>query len=132
MSAASVTARRAQGTWYVVTGVWPILSFRTFEAVVGPKPDRFQTQATGLVFVAVGLALQPWRNDPYPDTSGQDVALSGTARLLAVATAGLTAAIELAYRRKVRPVFLADAALETVFAAAALAGTRLHVTAEDT
>ncbi len=118
MAGAAELARRAQGAYYLVTGVWPVLSFRTFTAVVGPKPDRFQTQAAGWMFVAVGLALQPWSPGRYPARSRAP--LCASPRLLAASSSALAAAIELAYRRDLRWVFTADAAVQLAFAGAAL------------
>ena len=118
MAGAAERARRVQGSYYLVTGLWPLLSFRTFTLVAGPKPDRFQTQAAGMVFAAAGLALQPWAAGRYPRRSPAQ--LTSSARLLAASAGALAAAIELAYRRELRWVYKADAAAQLAFAALAL------------
>jgi hypothetical protein len=112
----AVTARRLQGGWYVVNGIWPLLSMRSFEAVSGPKPDAFQTRTAGVLFLAAGVALQPWSRNPYP----ADGPLANSARLLAVATAAGTAAVVWAHARSVRWTLLAETAVEAAFAAAAV------------
>jgi hypothetical protein len=33
----ALSVARAQGNYDVVTGVWPLLSMRSFEAVLGPR-----------------------------------------------------------------------------------------------
>lgn len=33
--------RRGQAAYYIVTGPWPLLSLRSFEAVTGPKADEW-------------------------------------------------------------------------------------------
>ena len=47
----------AQGVFYVATGLWPIVHIRSFEAVTGPKHDRWLAQTTGGLIAAVGAAL---------------------------------------------------------------------------
>lgn len=97
------SAQVLQGGYYLVTGLWPLVHFRSFTALTGPKPDRFQTQATGALFAANGLALLAGE----PATRGM--------RLLAGGTAAAALAMELAYRRHLRRVFLLDAVLEGAF-----------------
>ena len=101
-------AQVLQGGYYLMTGLWPLAHFRSFTALSGPKPDRFQTQATGALFAATGLAL----------LTG-DCATRGL-RLLAGATAGSALAMEVAYRRYLPRVFLLDAVLQSAFLSAAL------------
>lgn len=97
-----------QGGYYLATGLWPLAHFRSFTALSGPKPDRFQTQATGALFAATGLALLAGG----PATRGL--------RLLSGATAGSALAMEVAYRRYLPRVFLLDAVLQSAFLAVAL------------
>jgi hypothetical protein len=110
----AVTARRLQGGWYVVNGIWPLLSMRSFEAVSGPKPDAFQTRTAAVLFLAAGLALQPWSDQPSTD---------GT-RILAAASAAGTAGVIWAHARSLRRPLLAESLLEAGFATAALRGRR--------
>ena len=99
--------RTAQGWYYLLGGLWPFLSWRTFTAVAGPKPDRFQTEVTAALFAATGLAL-----------------LVGDDRALAGLTAAAPLVLDLRYRRRIRPVFLADAALQGLFLATAIRSGR--------
>ncbi len=46
-----------QGAYYVLTGVWPLLSMRTFEAVTGPKVDRWLVKTVGALVTVMGGAL---------------------------------------------------------------------------
>lgn len=107
---AAERASRAQGPYYLLGGVWPLVHFRSFAAVAGPKPDVFQTQIAGALFGSIGATLllaprtQPW------------------VRALA-ATSGLACAlVDLRHVRRLRRVFLLDAALNGAFAVAALRG----------
>jgi hypothetical protein len=106
---------RMQGWYYGIGGLWPLLHFRSFEAVVGPKPDRFQTEVTAALFVAVGAALLAGRAEDHP---------SRPVRLLATSCAVGTAFVDWRHRRQLRPLFLAEAALEGLFVIGALSGRR--------
>ena len=46
-----------QGLYYVLTGVWPLISLRTFEAVTGPKTDDWLVQTVGVLAAVIGAAL---------------------------------------------------------------------------
>ena len=93
--AAATTVRRVQGAWYLATGVWPLLSLRTFSLVAGPKPDAFQTRTTGMTYAAAGVALRPWSKDEYDGSADP-------ARLLGLATSLGSAGIVLAHWRQLR------------------------------
>lgn len=113
--ALAVTTRRiiwAQAAYYVTTGLWPLLHLRSFAAVAGPKPDRFQTQTTGALFAAVGVAL--WSGDPQ----------SRATRVLAGSTAAAALGTELLHLRRLRKVFAAEACLEAMFLLAACLPSR--------
>jgi hypothetical protein len=47
----------AQGLFYVATGVWPIVHYRSFERVTGPKTDVWLVKTIGGLITAVGVAL---------------------------------------------------------------------------
>ncbi len=47
----------AQGIYYVITGIWPLLSIRTFEAVTGPKTDDWLVQTVGVLVAVIGVVL---------------------------------------------------------------------------
>jgi hypothetical protein len=94
-----------QGMFYLATGVWPLVSMRTFERVTGPKTDKWLVKTAGVLITAIGstLILAGARKHVSPET-----------RLLAIASAcGLTA-IDLIYvaKRRIAPVYLLDAAAE--------------------
>lgn len=46
-----------QGIYYLLTGIWPILSRSTFEKVTGPKVDFWLVRTTGALITATGAAL---------------------------------------------------------------------------
>lgn len=59
MTKASLTAvpALAQGTYFLTTGIWPVLSRRTFEAVTGPKTDFWLVRIMGGVLGTIGATL---------------------------------------------------------------------------
>jgi glyoxylase-like metal-dependent hydrolase (beta-lactamase superfamily II) len=94
-----------QGCFYVATGLWPLVSIQSFEAVTGPKAERWLVQTVGLELVIVGgaLAMAGWRR-----ASGPEI------RLLGMGSAAALAAIDLIFtaRGRISPVYLLDALVE--------------------
>jgi CBS domain containing-hemolysin-like protein len=104
-----------QGLYYLLTGIWPLLSIRTFQAATGRKTDNWTgresdhwlVNTVGVLVAAVGIALlvAAIRGRPIPETAA-----------LALASAvGLTA-IDVVYvaRRVIAPIYLLDATAEVV------------------
>lgn len=94
-----------QGVFYVATGIWPILSLRTFEAVTGPKADGWLVKTAGVLITAIGAGLT---------SAGLRGRVTPEMKLVAVgAAAGLTA-IDVVYvrRGRIAPVYLLDAVAE--------------------
>src|SRR5688572_1280353 len=69
-----------QGFYFLVTGVWPLVSIDTFQAVTGPKTDHLVTGREGdhwlvntvAVLVtadALVLLLATWRGRPSPEVA---------------------------------------------------------------
>lgn len=96
---------KAHGLFNIVGGLWPLLSMRTFEAVTGPKVDRWLVRTVAGLMVANGLAQ--WRAEPSPD------GLAG-ARRIGLGTAATLAAIDVTYAvpGRISRVYLVDAVLE--------------------
>jgi hypothetical protein len=46
-----------QTIYYFLTGIWPILSIRTFFAVTGPKNDVWLVKTVGAIVTAISLAF---------------------------------------------------------------------------
>lgn len=114
----STTLLWIHGLYYLLTGVWPLVSIHTFLLVTGPKTDHLMApeqaeidhwlvMTAGVLITAVALALltAAWRRSPSPE-----------AVVLALgAAAGLTA-IDVIYvtRGVIQPIYLGDAAVEVV------------------
>lgn len=106
----------AHGAFDFATGLWPLVSMRSFEAVTGPKPEGWLVKTAGVLIAGVGSVLT---------TAGVRNRVTPEIKMLAIATsAGLTL-IDLYYaglRRRISPVYLLDALVELgIIAAWALA-----------
>jgi hypothetical protein len=102
----AATPARIQAAYYVVTGVFPIVAPRLFEAVTGPKRELWLVKMVGLLTVAVGTALAA------PGAANEEVG-----RRLGVGAAASYLAVDVWYagvRRRIRPIYLADAVAEAI------------------
>lgn len=104
--------RRTQAAYYILTGLWPIFAMRSFELITGEKREDWLVKTVGALAAVIGLALAV-------DTrrSGRTPA----ADVLAIGSGAAFALVDLRYvgTGQLRPIYLADAALETIFAARA-------------
>jgi hypothetical protein len=109
----------SQGSYYLATGVWPLVSIETFQLVTGRKTDHLVTgdeadhwlvMTVGVLVssVAIALLLAAWRKCYHVEI----VALASASAI------GLTA-IDVVYviRQAIAPIYLVDAALEVLFIA---------------
>jgi hypothetical protein len=96
---------RVQGTFYAASGMWPLVCMKSFEAVTGPKADRWLVRTVSALLSVSGLAI--WR-------AGKRGRLTPDMAALAAGTAGVLAAIDIAYvaKGRIRRVYLLDAAVE--------------------
>ena len=99
-----------QGIYYVVSGTWPLIAYRSFEAITGRKREPWLVKMVGLLTVVVGGVLA---TDPIGRTR--------QARRLGVGSALAYAAVDVWYagvRRRISPVYLLDALFELTLVAA--------------
>jgi hypothetical protein len=108
----------AQGIGYIATGLWPILHMKSFEAVTGPKTDRWLVKTMGGLIAAVGVSLVVGHRRPSPGV-----------RALGVASAASLAAADVVYggTGRISRVYLADAIAEIALIAGWLASRRRAV-----
>jgi hypothetical protein len=106
----AVRLARLQAIFYVSTGVWPFVSMRTFEAVTGPKVDRWLVKTVGALVAVIGcaLALASRRRQLPPEIA-----------LVAAGSATALATIDTVYvaKRRISPVYLLDAVAELALVA---------------
>ena len=100
-----------QGAFYVATGVWPLLSIRTFEAVTGPKVDRWLVKTVGGLVTVIGGVLM---------AAGSRRRVTPEIALLAAGSAVALASVDAIYvaKGRISPVYLLDAAVELPLAVA--------------
>lgn len=108
---------RAQGAYYVATGLWPLFHYSSFEAVTGPKVDDWLVRMVGLLVTVIGATLLLG-------------AQRGPNRLeiltLAIGSALAFTAIDTWYalRGRISPIYLADAVVELVIIALLMTARR--------
>ena len=97
----------AQALYFVVTGLWPILSITTFEVVTGPKTDDWLVQTVGVLIsiVAVVIAVAAARKN-----------ISFEILLLAIGSAVGLAIVDLVFVAQgiISKVYLLDAIAEFI------------------
>ena len=100
-----------QGHYFFVTGVWPLVSMRTFLAVTGPKVDLWLVRTVGLLIAVVGatLLLAAWRSAVSPEVA-----------TLAVGSAAALGGVDAYYVAvgRIPRVYLLDAVAEAALIAA--------------
>jgi hypothetical protein len=107
----------AQGLYYLITGVWPLVDSRSFQAVTGPKKDLWLVKTVGVLVAVIGgtLALGGARRRPSPEMEA----------LGAGSAAGL-AGVDTVYATKGRisKIYLLDAVVEMLLFVSWIAGAR--------
>ncbi len=110
-------ALRLQGCYYLLGGLWPLVGYRSFERLTGPKPDRFVTEVASALYAVIGAAI----------LTGSRAEDPVTARRLAILTAMVTAAMDVRHRPDIRVVYAGEAAVELMLTAATVVEGRTAV-----
>jgi hypothetical protein len=92
------------GAANIAGGLWPLVHLTSFEAVLGPKVDRWLVATVGGLLIVNGL-VQVSNRTPGGITA---------ARRLGIGTAAVLAAVDLVYvpKGRISPMYLVDAAVE--------------------
>lgn len=100
-----------QGVYYGVTGVWPLLHMRSFEAVTGPKVDGWLVKTVGALVGVVGASCL---------VAARRGEVSASVAVLGAGSAAALGAVDAWYavKGRVRGVYLLDAVGEAVLVAA--------------
>ena len=100
-----------QSAFYLATGLWPIVSLRTFEAVTGPKAEGWLVKTVGGLIATAGAAL---------GSAAAARRVTPEIAMIGAGCAATLAAIDIVYvrRRRIPPIYLADAAIELALVAA--------------
>jgi hypothetical protein len=94
-----------QAVYYLVTGVWPLVSMYTFQLVTGPKTDLWLVKTVGVLVTVIGavLLVAAFRRQTILEI-----------RLLAIGSAAGLTGIDLIYVSlgRIPPIYLLDALAE--------------------
>jgi hypothetical protein len=95
---------RFQGSFNVINGLWPLVHMRSFEAVSGPKTDKWLVRTVSGLLITVGL--EQLRASSQEETAA--------AKRLGIGAAATLAAIDLVYvaKGRISKIYLLDAAVE--------------------
>jgi hypothetical protein len=94
-----------QGVYFLLTGIWPLISMRTFEAVTGPKVDRWLVKTVGVLIAVIGASLLADARRPARGT-----------RVLGIGSAAALGGVDTVYslRGRISKIYLVDAVLEAL------------------
>jgi hypothetical protein len=108
-----------QGLYYLISGIWPLVSIETFEAVTGEKTDDWLVQTVGVLAAVIGAALLVGVTRGRP--SRETLALSVLCIL------GF-AAVDIVFvlRGTIGPIYLADAAVQAALLIGLGVGYKRH------
>jgi hypothetical protein len=99
-----------QGIYFFVTGIWPLLSMKTFLRVTGPKTDLWLVKTVGIILAVIGAVLILAQINSQVNTP---------IIVLAIGSAIGLAIVEFIYvaKRVISPIYLGDAAAELALVA---------------
>lgn len=100
----------AQGAYFLLTGAWPLLSMRTFQAVTGRKTDNWTgrvgdhwlVKTVGVLVVAISLPLLVSAVRGQPTLEALVLACGSSLGLMAIDVIYVA-------RRVIAPIYLLDA-----------------------
>ncbi len=98
-----------QGAYYMIFGIWSLLSISTFMDVTGPKTDIWLVKTVGALLIVCGLAIitaAVRRHMPI------EIVIIGAGS--AISLAGVD--IVYVFAKTIPAIYMLDAAIETVFA----------------
>ena len=103
------TIALVQGLYFLFTGVWPLISMRTFLMVTGAKTDLWLVKTVGVILAVIGAVLLYAR---------ATVTINSPVIALALGAGMGLAVVEIVYvmKRVISPIYLGDAAAEILLA----------------
>jgi hypothetical protein len=106
-----------QGAFWLAAGLWPLVSYRSFEAVTGRKEDDWLVKTIGGLIAVVGATLL---------AAGRRGRVTREIRLLGAASAAALTVADVVFvrRKRISRVYLLDVAAEAPFLAAWAVSTR--------
>jgi hypothetical protein len=94
-----------QGLYFFLTGVWPLVSIRTFQWVTGPKKDLWLVKTVGVMVAVIGGGLL------CAQASGD---YGSPVLVIGLGSAAGLAVIDIVYvaKRAISPIYLLDTVIE--------------------
>ena len=104
------TVALIQGIYFLVTGIWPLISMRTFLAITGPKTDLWLVKTVGLILAVIGAVLI---------YAQRTATVNPPVVILAMGAAASLALVEIVYviKKVISPIYLGDAIAEVILIA---------------
>lgn len=100
-----------QGAYFAVTGIWPILHIKSFEAITGSKKEKWLVKTVGGLIVCIGgtMLVDGLKKRTNASTAG-----------LAVSSSAFLAGVDVWYvlKNRISPIYLLDAVAEVGLVAA--------------
>jgi hypothetical protein len=95
------TAARVHGSFFIAGGLWPVLHIRSFEAITGPKFDRWLVKTVGLLLSVIGVGLL---------RAAKEGRVTSELRFIGSGASIALTAIDVVYvsRRRISPIYLLD------------------------
>lgn len=95
----------AQGAYFAITGLWPLLHYPSFEKITGPKTDVWLVKTVGVLVSVIALLL-------LAAAVYREVHVSTV--IAGMGSAFVLMMVDIIYvsKRVIRPVYLADAMIE--------------------
>lgn len=95
-----------QGVYFLVTGIWPLVYYSSFETITGPKTDVWLVKAVGALLAVTGCTLLNAALHPGAATMGTLIIGAGTALVLLL--------VDLIYVSKavISKIYLLDACIQ--------------------
>lgn len=114
---ALVAAAALQGGYFLATGLWPLVHMRSFEAITGPKYERWLVKTFGSMVAVIGGVLLD---------AARRRSIDRSLAMVAIGSAATLAGVDVVYTAKGRisPVYLVEAAVELGLLGWWLAGLR--------
>jgi hypothetical protein len=96
---------RLQGGFFLAAGFWPLVHMRSFEAVTGPKVDRWLVKTVAGLLSVTGVALLG---------AARERRVTPELEAIGAGSAAVLATIDVVYvaRKRISPVYLLDAAAQ--------------------
>jgi hypothetical protein len=109
-ASAKVRIASLQGAYFLATGIWPLVSRRTFEQVTGPKVDFWLAQTVGALVANIGAVLLLGTRHRRVGTPLEILGASSAAGLGAIDVIS-------SLRGRIAKTYLLDAAVEALILA---------------